>query len=513
MKRLTIAAAAVGTALALQAGRPVAKWDVIPYQRVNGVFNAGVVAFHEKGVSVEFTVNGEKAHVASAPELNPRTKVWEYVLPLDVGKYPDGELTLGATATSPDGESYVLPEISLYANAGKTMGSRKAAWVDPVNGNEFAAGTKAEPVKSIYQGLQRAGDGGVIFLLPGTYQARLSGGGLKRRFWTIITPAPGVPRDQVKISGGRPGTEKIRYRNVEFFCDCSEGYDAIVMGEGGATSAWFDNCRFYNKQGRYGGSTTPFGNKLHAYVTGGVTEEMGNGPCCEFVRDHTVREIASDAFTCNDCLVVNSTVADIDPGDTSADPDVFSGFAIGTNWIHDVILYNVKATDVKGKGIAGQRLRDSAFVNIVVENTGGDLVYSRFSEEMENVYFAHLTLVDQKWQWMQTKNGRGDFKPKGVTMVNCVFKEMEGYPTGDGSAGLAVRNCAWYNKDFYGKTETFGEDPVVIDREFANPAEGNFAVPATSNASTGGMELSSVPADVNGERYPAGMRPCGAYAK
>lgn len=513
MMRQAIVLAAIWTALALHAGRPVAKWDVVPYQCVGGAFPVGVVAFHEKGVTVEFTVNGEKAASASAPSLNPRTKVWEYVFDLDARKYPDGELRLGATASAPGEEPYALPELVLYANSKKTMGSRKAVWVDPVNGNEFADGTKSAPVKTIHRGIQLAGDGGAVLLQPGVYQAKLAGGGLNRRFWTVLTPAPGISREQVKILGGRPGTEKLRFRNVELYCDCADGYGTIVMGEGGATSAWFDNCRFTNRQGRYGGSTTPFGNRLHAYVTGGCTEEMGNGPCCEFVRDHQVRSIASDAFSCNDSLVVNCSVSGIDPGGTTADPDVFSGFSTGTNWTHDVILYNVKATDVKGKGIAGQRLRDSAFVNVLVENTAGNLVYTRFSEAMENVLFAHVTLVDQKWQWMQTKNGRGDFKPKDVSLVNCVLREMEGFGTGDGSEGLSVKSCAFYNRDFYGKTAVFGEDAVVIEREFADPSGGDFALPATSNASTAGVTLACVPADINGEPYPADGRPCGAFAK
>ena len=513
MKKLAAVLATVLAAGALQAGRPVAKWDVIPYQRVNGVFKAGVVAFHEKPVTVTFKVDGKSVHTATKPELNPRTKVWEFVLPLDTSKYKDGELKLGATASVDGEDAYELPEIVLYANSGKTVGSRKIAWVDPKNGNEFDLGDKEHPVKTIRQGIKKAGDGGYVLLLPGDYQAKLAGGGMERKYWTTVMPAPGVKRSQVKIEGGRTGTDKLKFFNVEFFCDCDDGYDAIVMGEGGGSCAWFDNCRFTNKKGRYGGYTTVFGNKLKAYVTGGVTEEMSNGPCCEFVRGHTVRNIACDAFSCNNALVINSSVDGIDATGTGNDPDVFNGFSTGKNWTDDVILYNVKATDVKAKGLAGQRLRNCAFVNVVIENSGDGLIYSRFSEEMENVLFAHLTLVGQKWQWMQTKNGRGDFKPTDVKLINCVFEAMEGFETGDGSAGLAVKNSAFYKKDFYGKTETFGTDAVVVERPFADEGAKNFALPEGSAGLTAGMELQSVPVDVNGVEYPAGQRPCGAYAK
>lgn len=497
----------------LFAGRPIARWDVIPYQRVSSVFKAGVVAFHEKDVRVEFFVNGKKVHTATKPELNGRTKVWEFVFPFDATQYPDGLVKLGAKAIV-DGEvPYALPDVELYANSKKTQGARRAIWVDPKNGNEFSDGSEAHPVQSIRQGVQKCGDGGTVYLMPGTYQAKLIGGGKDRKYWTRILPAKGVKRSQVKIASGRTGTEKLHFINCELYCDVSDGYGTVIMGEGGQTMAWFDNCRIYNRQGRYAGTTSPFGNKLRAFVTGGVTEDLSNGPCCELVRNHEVRSIANDAFAGNDCLVVNTKLTDLDATGTSGDPDLFNGFATGDNWVGDVIFYNVRAADCKAKGLAGQRLRDSAFVNLSIGATGGDLVYSRFSEDMENVFFAHMTIVDQAWQWMQAKNGRGNYKPKGVRMLNNVFKQMEGYETGDGSQGLLVRGSAFYNKDFYGKTAVFGEKAVEIDRTFPNESDGSYALPEGSPALTAGVPLQSVPADINGVLYPDGDRPCGAYAK
>ena len=80
------------------AARPIARWDVIPSQRVSGTFKAGVVAFHEKGVKVQFSVNGKQAFTADHPTLNPRTKVWEYVFAFDASKFDDGLVKLGAKA-------------------------------------------------------------------------------------------------------------------------------------------------------------------------------------------------------------------------------------------------------------------------------------------------------------------------------------------------------------------------------------------------------------------------------
>ncbi len=498
---------------ALLAGRPIARWDVVPYQRVSSVFTVGVVAFHEKPLTVAFTVNGRPAHTATKPELNSRTRVWEFVFPFDAAKYPDGLVRLGATVSAEGEQPYTLPDLELYANAKKTQGSYKTAWVDPNDGNEFADGTKEHPVSSIRQAVQRCGDGGTVYLLPGNYSAKMIGGGKDRRFWTRIQPAPGVTRAQVRISSGRTGTEKLHFVNCELYCDILDGYGIVIMGEGGQTMAWFDNCKMYNRRGRYAGMTTPFGNKLRAFVTGGATMDISNGPNAELVRNHLVVNIADCAFAGNDCLVANAVVKNIDGTGTSADPELFNGFATTAHWVGDVIFYNVHASGIKAKGLSGQRLRDSAFVNIVIASTAGDLVYSRFSEDVENVLFAHITLVDQAWQWMQARNGRGNFKPKDVRMLNNVFLQMDGFETGDGSQGLLVRGSAFYNKDFYGRTTLFGEQAVDIPRTFPGEERGRFALPADSPALTAGSAIQSIPADINGTPYPEGARPCGAYAK
>ena len=44
---LLLSAVLAGAAFA---ARPIARWDVVPYQRISGTFKAGVVAFHEKSV-------------------------------------------------------------------------------------------------------------------------------------------------------------------------------------------------------------------------------------------------------------------------------------------------------------------------------------------------------------------------------------------------------------------------------------------------------------------------------
>src|SRR5690349_2275696 len=72
-----------------KATMPVTAWDVVPYQVFDKPFNAGVVAFHETGCKVEFTVLAGGKEVPAAgktaanPTLNEQTKVWEYWIALD----------------------------------------------------------------------------------------------------------------------------------------------------------------------------------------------------------------------------------------------------------------------------------------------------------------------------------------------------------------------------------------------------------------------------------------------
>ena len=65
LKHLFAAAVAAGMSVAaFAAARPVAQWDVIPYQRVSEPFKAGVVAFYDKPFHVDFFVNGKKVSSA-----------------------------------------------------------------------------------------------------------------------------------------------------------------------------------------------------------------------------------------------------------------------------------------------------------------------------------------------------------------------------------------------------------------------------------------------------------------
>ena len=483
-------------AAAASAARPVARWDVIPDQRVAGVFRAGVCAFHEDGVVVEFSIDGKAAHVADAPTLNPRTGVWEYVFPVDTSKLSDGPVVLGARARTAGAkpEEYVLPDLPLFANNGGSLTVKETLWVDAAAGDDAADGSEKTPFKTLAAAMRRIPVGGTVLLKAGEYSLSGFKGGSNRPYWTTIAAAPGVARDDIQIGPGRPSTQRLRFRGVSFYCDSEKGYSPILSGENGKHSVWLDDCKCYNRKGRWAANSVTFGNRYVAYVTGGLTTEMCNGPSATLIRDHEVRKITSDVWTGSDKLVVNCTASDVNGGSTGAHPDFHQSHAVDPHWVHDVILYNVTGYKCMCQGLFGVRLRDSAFVNVVFERTKESYFYTQYSGPMENVLFAHVTLLNQTWAW------RKSFSPTDVRVINCCMREMaewsEAGLDGSGNKGLLVSNCFYYNPK-----GVFGLNALSGDPLFANAEASDYSFAPNSPALRNFRPLKCVPVDFRGKPF------------
>ena len=289
---LSFAFAALFAAPAISAARPVAQWDVVPHQRLKEPFKAGVVAFYDKPFYVEFTINGKKAAKVDNPTLNDRTKVVEHWFTIDpasfdIAKLKENKLVVGAKAVAEDGTSHKLPDLLLYCDKDGNLGSKKTIWLDQADGIDYNEGTKESPVKTMKQAVKRAGDGGTVFLSkPGVYTAERIGGGNDRKYWTTIMPAPGLTRKDIRIKGGRTGCDKLKFKDVQIFCDIEGGQGYALAGVDDKSSCWLEDCIVRNKGGRAVARTFVFGNRLTGYVTGGATTEMANGPCCKIVRNH-----------------------------------------------------------------------------------------------------------------------------------------------------------------------------------------------------------------------------------
>lgn len=497
----------LGAALTAWAGmasaaRPVAQWDVVPDQRFEGVFQAGVCAFHADGVKVEFRVGDKLLHTAGSPTLNTRTGVWEFWCALEAGRYPDGPVVLQAraiplTAGQP---SYDLPALTLYANSHGTLTVNTTNWVDAANGDDASPGTAVAPLRSLAAAVKRTPVGGTINLKAGTYSSQALGGGNDRPYWTTVQAAPGLARDAVEVGPGRPGTQRLRWRNVTLFCDYEGKYTTILTGEQGRHSVWLDDCKTYNKQGRWAAGAQTFGNRYVAYVTGGLTTELCNGPeGAVLVRNHTVETISSDAWSGGWKLVVNSVCRDINPGKTGAHPDFHQSYTVAPNWIENVILYNVRGTDCISQGLFGSRLRNSAFVNVLFEK-GNTVMYSQYSGPMENVLFLHVTIANQAWLW------RNGYEPTDVVMADSLVGSMQQLDQGE-KPGLHLDH-----NHFIDPARTMGADVTTGDPCYLDPSAHDYHLRPDSPARGNGRALQCVPADIDGVPWAAKGCNRGCYA-
>ena len=416
-------------ATAFSASRPVAQWDVVPSQRIGEPFNAGVVALYDKPFFVEFTINGRQAAKVEQPTMNDRTKVVEHWFTIDpasfdCSKLRENQLVVGAKAVAEDGTSYTLPKLLLYCDKDGTLGSKKVIWVDQEDGIDYNDGSRETPVKTLKQAIRRAGDGGTILLSkPGVYPVERIGGGNGRKYWTTITPAPGLSRKDVRIKGARTGCDKLKFKDLQIFCDVEAGQGYALAGVDEKSSCWLDGCIVRNKSGRSVANTFVFGNRLVGYVTGGATTEMANGPCCKLVRNHVIKAISADAFSCSDSLAVNCKLIDVESSGVVDEPAFHRSHGSLGAWTHDVILANITASACECNGFIGMKLRDSAFSNITLETIGPERRFvPRYAWEMENVWFDRVKVTGQKWIWFKAENHNGDFAPTDVRVTGCSFE-------------------------------------------------------------------------------------------
>lgn len=498
-----IVAVAAQTALA---ARPVARWDVVPDQRLGETFNVGVCAFHIEGVKVEFRVGGTLVHTALNPTLNPRTGVWEFWLPLDPSGYPDGPLTVDARAIplAAGHASYDLPSLVLYANSGSSLTVSTVKWADASSGDDSNPGTEAQPYKTLAKAVQNTPAGGAIYLKPGTYSSNALGGGSARPYWTTVSAAPGVARDLVEVGQGRPGTQRLKWTDLTLFADYTGGYYTILAGENGSHSVWLDNVKTWNKQGRWAAGAITFGNRYVSYVTGGLTTEMANGPGASLIRNHTMTRITSDAWTGGEKLVVNCSVADIDPGATGAHPDFHQSYSVAPDWTENVILYNVRGTECISQGLFGSRLRHAAFVNVMIEKVNTVMV-SQYGGPMENVLFLHMNIIDQSWLWRGT--GPNAYTATEVKVANNIFQAMS-LAEDATAAGLALDH-----NHFVDAGRTMGTDVTTGSAHYVDPATNDYRIADTSPAHGTGRTLQCVPADINGDPFDPANRNRGCHAR
>lgn len=475
---------------------PIAAWDVVPWQVIDKPFDAGVVAFHEVSVQVDFSIvaSGKVIQTLKVdmPTLNKRTNVWEFVLPIDPAKIPDGPFEVKAIC-HPGGQGnrdVELVPLTLYANSHGSLGPFTTVHVDAEKGDDANDGSLAKPFQSLIKAVGAAGDGGTVLLAKGEYSPDIIRKGLNRQYWTTITAAPGVKVDDVMISAGRPSTDKLKFQAVTLFADRAEGkYSTILAGENGKTQVWVDQCVMLNKQGRWKGNVDVFGNRYGSYITGGLSTQLNNGPGARLMRDHRIEHITSDAFT-SVGVAINCTVIDIDRGPTEAHPDFHQSHVGSSDQFNtNRILYNVRGIDCIAQGFFGLNLKDSAFVNCLYDKIPGNPLRSQYSGKLDHVLFLHITLPNQVWLW------RSNLTTRNCYMLNSVISTI-GAMQGADLSGMTMDHTHVIGKNTIDNgTQMTGGDPI-----FVNADQNNFTFPTASPAAGNAPKLQTVPADMDGNQ-------------
>jgi hypothetical protein len=353
MKTITLMVSLLVCAINLQSQtKVIANWDMIPKQIINTTTKVGVVAFHESGVNVTFTINGGSPVTVTAPTYNDQSKVWEYWLTIDPAQYTDGPLTITATA-NPDsitGVAKQLPDLILYANSNGSLTNSKVVWADVTNGNDATGnGTIALPFKSIERAFKNVGQGGTVILKAGTYVMSENLANVNYNYWTTVTrdkadTAPNL--GDVKINATAFPAVRfpfVKFDGISFYKSNADqtgkakpDWSAMLDINIADRYTWFNNCEFYDIYGKDNRESFLFSANLqnpYYYLTGCYIHDIScvggwweRGTTYNNIGDH-IWWAKSNAF------FVNITVNNLSPsaGNTYPHSDLLQWYGNADN--------------------------------------------------------------------------------------------------------------------------------------------------------------------------------------
>lgn len=496
----------------------IGNWNVVPHQRLAESFELGVVAFHEEGVDVRFSVDGADVAFVEVPTFNARTGTYEYWFALDPSAYADGEITVTATIV-PDCPGHLerdLDPLTLYADAGGSLHNPNVRWADCASGDDTTGdGSEGSPYRTIEKAIVEVGDGGTVHLKAGTcYELTADLPGSDYQYWTTVRPAPGVARDQVQIvtygtgsSTGRFGETMIRWQQVGLYKDVDPGYSTIFYLESGHR-VWFDGAELYDARGQWNGGNPLNGNSPYsAYYTDAYLHDISNAGY-GFGRNVTIENIGSDIFRGSSGLTsINLTVRGIDRGTTDAHPDFFQFYNPDSN-VDNVVVYNTKVYDMGAQGIFGGpgSMENIAFVNLLMEKDPADsALSSQLTGDWNHVLLWHVTTVDAGFMIREPTNLRNFFIQNGVwaNLHAGAATTLDGFTIEHNH----VASLTWEQSDPMGEHATVG-DPLFVD-----VATDDYHLQTGSPAAHAGVVLPGVPADVDGTPYHTETPSLGSFAQ
>jgi hypothetical protein len=386
--------------------KAIARWDVVPYQNFDGIFEIGVVAFHMNGIDrVEFSVDDGPWLAVREMTFNPRTGVVEYWVKLDASLFSsDGPIEVRAIAWPKDagmprvlgGDYHDDPlrgaySLSLYAQPSGAIPN--VIYVDSSSGNDSTATVNdpALPAASImkagrllhdYQGGDAGGS--IIYLNSGEHEfAGEYSAGLRAKTlnnWLTIQPAPGVERqDVVLVTGSSAGlrTHLVRFHNVTIAGTMTSASGGTLSGL--PPTAWVDQSVMHLNDST--DSRTFFGSTSWLGGVFATESEASNAlrpfnSAFNLVRNVKIQNVSGDSIQ-NVPFTVNVEIRDlVRVGNIHA--DVWQWHTGGRN-IDNVIVFGLNATEnvraqslfVRGMQDQSHEVENWAIVNYLVRDWGG----------------------------------------------------------------------------------------------------------------------------------------------
>ncbi|MFK7989422.1 MAG: hypothetical protein AB8I08_25625 [Sandaracinaceae bacterium] len=471
----------------------IANWDVVPRQTLRGPTDLGVMAFHEHGSRVVFSVDGAEVGRSASPTMNARTGAPEHIVTLDPADYPDGPLILSARAEPLclGHDARDLPDLMLFVNAGGTL-AEEARYVDCIAGSDEAAGTELDPFRSVDRALSDVPDGGTVWLAAGDCYIWPSDDAARER-WTTIRPLEGLPAGAVEMRLRDPDAmasvhTRLRFVNVRLTAGVPDRFTRIVeVQEGGAL--WLDGTEL---------DADPPDNEaqLNApiYLTDGLVHGISQVRPL-FMRGTRVRNVRQCIGIQTNHIAVNVDVVGVGRA------AIIGGFH-PDGFVENLIVYGVRATRMGPQSLFGiqGRTQDVAIVNTLVEShPPGQVGAAQLLGGWEHALFWHLTVVGTPTII------RGEVLR--VAVENGLFLQLG---ESEEPVGWRVRNNHYLVPNSSG--ETLGDFFTLGDAAFVDAANDDYRLSPESPATNTGRELLDVPFDALGRPFGAGSRAAGAFA-
>ena len=375
----------------------ISRWDVVPEQAFEGLFEVGVLAFHSYGIDrVELSFNGGAWVSITEPTVNPRTGVKQYWAQIDARDVKDGRVELRAVAYPKSGIPRVLEPLTLFANS---------------------RGSVDIPVLELDAGAH---------VIPHDLK-------LPKEGWFIIRPKPGISKEQcILYNIGRNDGGNLKVEGVTI----KAGPSSRGPGRGG--KLWMDNVDYIGVDANKTDGTLTWWMSDHQwaakYHTNMSIRQLQTAfHTCDngIIRNVTLDSVYEDVFR-QAGLIANVKVKNLAAAKKHFHPDVFQWYnRTPTN----MIVYNVTAERVSGQGLFSGNLKDCAFVNLDI-NTIGQYRPLQMQGTTSNVLIQDSRFVGELHGILRYDKG---FRPKDMVLRNVNASPKDpGPPIGWKSSEISI---------------------------------------------------------------------------